>query len=169
MKIPSTRTMVIGLIFLVVIGLGIGLLTIRGFSQASGETDCVIRLPDTNRYDNYKHGDVGKCIELEIAQDKQSQSVGLSKYEYISEDFGMQFNFTQPSPSCIWMKDMNFAIDIVWLDEQKQIVKIESEVKPDSYPNTFCSETPSTFVIELSSGVATRAGLELGQTLNLQR
>jgi uncharacterized protein len=36
-----------------------------------------------------------------------------------------------------WMKEMNFPIDIVWLNKDKKIVHIEHNVSPDTYPKIF--------------------------------
>ena len=37
----------------------------------------------------------------------------------------MLFIFSQPDFYPFWMKDMKFPIDIIWLDENLQIINIE--------------------------------------------
>jgi len=161
------RKIVIYSLFIALFAGLIGSLAYRGFNNTRGEVECAITIPDTNRYDQYKQGDVGKCVELEIVSDQRSKNLGLAKYEQIPEDFGMLFDFDPPSPACIWMKDMNFSIDIVWLSPEDEIVKLERNVSPDTYPNTFCSDQPAKTVIELKEGVSVQARLGVGQTLDL--
>ena len=63
---------------------------------------------------------------------------------------------------CFWMKDMNFAIDMIWLDKDRQIVTIQSNVSPDSYPKSFCPDKPAQYVLEVNSGFAKQSGWLVG-------
>lgn len=47
---------------------------------------------------------------------------------------------------------MNFAIDIIWIDEDKKIVDIIHDAKPESYPRTFTSRLPARYVLEVVGG-----------------
>jgi uncharacterized membrane protein (UPF0127 family) len=60
----------------------------------------------------------------------------------------MLFVFDAPQRQGFWMKDMKFAIDIVWLDESKSIVHIESNVLPSSYPQIYRPDARAKYVIE---------------------
>lgn len=66
----------------------------------------------------------------------------------------------------MWMKNMKFSIDMVWVNGQNKITKIEKNVTPGTYPQTFCADNTS-YVLELNSGAATKAGLSVGQRLSL--
>lgn len=106
-----------------------------------------------------------QCIQLEWADTDQTRLKGLSGRESLDSDSGMLFIFEQPARECIWMKNMRFSIDIIWLDEAKTISKIERNVSPETYPATFCQDE-TMYVIELNAGEAEKLGLELGQKLN---
>ena len=77
--------------------------------------------------------------------------------------------FVEPKPrvACIWMKDMNFAIDIIWLDDKKTIRHLEERVSPKTYPKTFCPEGKTKYVVELPSGTIDKHQLAVGQKLPL--
>lgn len=106
------------------------------------------------------------CVDLELAVSEQQKAIGLSKYRILPESQGMLFVYDKPEKACIWMKDMSFSIDIVWLNEDEKITKIKENVSPQTYPDIFCSKTDDTaFVIELVAGVADKAGLKVGDTL----
>jgi uncharacterized membrane protein (UPF0127 family) len=66
------------------------------------------------------------------------------------------------------MKDMNFPIDMVWVDANQRVVSIESDVPPASYPKTFCPDEAAKYVLEFSAGTAAQQGLSVGQKLPFQ-
>jgi uncharacterized membrane protein (UPF0127 family) len=67
---------------------------------------------------------------------------------------------------CFWMKDMRFAIDIVWLDSSKRIVDIARDVQPQTYPNNFCPGRPTAYVLEVRANTARDLGLEVNATVS---
>ena len=109
----------------------------------------------------------GREYRLEIVSSPEARTEGLSGRRGMSPGQGMIFVFDTAATQCIWMKDMRFSLDIVWLDEEKRIVHLEHEVSPETYPQQFCPEQPARYVIELSAGEAVRAGLRVGQTLSI--
>ena len=131
-------------------------------------TGCVFRLPPfiKSRLDYLKPGDDGRCVYLEKAVTDEQRRLGLSRRAQLPETAGMLFIFDEDGPQCIWMKDMKFNLDVLWLDENKQIVKTEIDLSPQTYPNTFCSERPARYVIELNSGMVNRLGLRHGQSIS---
>lgn len=105
------------------------------------------------------------CIPLERATTAEAHFKGLSNRVELKPSTGMLFEFKQPSRQCIWMKDMNFSLDIIWLNETKTITKLMSDVKPDTFPEPYCAED-TKYVIELNSGDAKNLNLTTGQKLN---
>ena len=82
----------------------------------------------------------------------------------LAPDQGMLFIFPQVDRHAIWMKNVLMALDILWLDEQRQIVHIEKNVPPCK--RTPCPiyrpTTPARYVIELSTGTANAHQLRSG-------
>lgn len=89
---------------------------------------------------------------------------------------GMLFVFDTESIHTFWMKDMNFDLDMIWLDSDYRIVHIEKNVKVSSYnrefPNlskTFSNiNTPAKYVLEINSGFVDKMNLKLGEELIIQ-
>ncbi len=106
----------------------------------------------------------GQCYALERAVTNEEHTKGLSGRDNLASQTGMLFVFSQPKEVCIWMKDMRFNLDIVWLNESKTITKIGKNVSPDTYPSTFCSDN-TKYVIELNSGDADKLQLKFGDSL----
>jgi len=106
-------------------------------------------------------------INAAVAKTEYEKTRGLGGYSCIPKDQGMLFLYDQSSNVCMWMKDMNFPIDIVWMDGTGKIKKIEESIKPDTYPKTFCSEEKTSYVLELGSGQSRAFGLSVGSSLQL--
>ncbi len=101
-------------------------------------------------------------IKVQLADTDAAREQGLSGVTFLSEDSGMLFVFPDSSLYGFWMKDMNFALDIIWVDEFKQIVGIEENVSTSTYPNVFYPPVVVKYVLEVNSGKAKDLGLKKG-------
>lgn len=104
------------------------------------------------------------CYTLERAETNQARAHGLSDRDSLRPQTGMLFVFDRPDEQCFWMKDMRFDLDMVFVNDAKAVTKIEQNVSPDTYPNSFCAKD-TKYVIELNSGEAAKSGLSVGQLL----
>lgn len=104
---------------------------------------------------------------LDIASSKTDQQKGLGGRKSLAQNRGMLFVFDTPGTQCFWMKDMHFAIDIIWLDAAKKMTSVVPSVSPNTYPMQYCGDATTKYVIELNAGEAKRAGLTVGQRVSL--
>lgn len=102
---------------------------------------------------------------LETVSDEQSQARGLSGRSGLAAGTGMRFAYKGMDRRCLWMKDMKFNIDMIWIDSGKRIVSAVQNVSPATYPNTYCAE--ATDVIELPAGTLKANGVRVGQIVKL--
>lgn len=102
----------------------------------------------------------GVTFKTEIVSTKEAMSQGLSGRDKINNNAAMVFDFGETAQHCMWMKDMKFAIDILWLDESDKIIAIERSVKPESFPDKFCHNGKT--VVELAAGTVDRLPLYTG-------
>lgn len=105
-------------------------------------------------------------LKLEVATSSESREQGLSNRLSLPADQGLLFIFPDPKFYGFWMKEMNFAIDIIWLDEDGVVVDITKEALPETYPEVFYPPTPIKYVIEVNAGYAEERGLELGDAFS---
>ena len=63
----------------------------------------------------------GQEIFVELAVSSSKQYLGLSHRESIPKDYGMLFLFPEKGVKSFVMRDMNFNLDIVFIDENKII------------------------------------------------
>ncbi len=105
-------------------------------------------------------------VSLIIVNNEESRVSGLSGMEFLPKDKAMLFTFGMPGRYGIWMKDMKFPIDIIWLDEQKKIVSIQHNISPDTYPKVFNSDSESSYVLETNQGFAKENNFVVGKVLD---
>jgi len=101
-----------------------------------------------------------------IADEPHEREVGLGGRATLSPDAAMLFIFPESDRYGIWMKDMQFPIDIVWLDDEKEVVAIQKNVASDTYPEIFYPSEASRYVVELASGSVQRLEMTIGSELS---
>jgi len=104
----------------------------------------------------------GQTLQVDLAILPEAQEMGLSGRKSLNEKQGMLFVFYKPEIYNFWMKDMLFPIDIIWIREDKRVVYIKKNVLPDSYPETFSSDFPAQYVLEVSAGFSEKNNLKVG-------
>lgn len=104
-------------------------------------------------------------ISVAKAETEVERIRGLSGQRGLYDDQGLIFVFDKLGNHTIWMKDMRFAIDIFWFDENYNLIHIEENVSPNSFPETFSAGSPSLFVLETKSGFTKQTGIKIGDKL----
>lgn len=94
-----------------------------------------------------------KIFKLEIADEPAELIKGLSNRESLPKDYGLLFVFPETGKHGFWMKDMKFPIDIVWLDENKEVIGITKNLKPNSYPQVFYPPKDIKYALEINTGI----------------
>lgn len=107
----------------------------------------------------------GKVLDVNLANTPALQEQGLSGVASLNKGTGMLFVFGEMGSRPFWMKDMNFPIDIIWIDENFKIVYIKSNATPESYPEIFVPTVEAKYVLEVVSGFATENKIKEGETV----
>ncbi len=108
-----------------------------------------------------------RCVTLAVADTQIERNQGLSNREDLPNDEGMLFLFDNPDRHGFWMKDMNFPIDIIWLDDENQVVDLKQSVSPETYPETFEPSKNAKKVVELNAGFANQENINRGDALKI--
>jgi uncharacterized membrane protein (UPF0127 family) len=112
--------------------------------------------------------DVGtSTVSLEIADTLAERVQGLSGRTNLPPNTGLLFIFNSSDYQGIWMKDMLFPLDIIWLDDSYRVVYIESNVSPDTYPQIFRPTEPARYVIEAAAGFSAEKKIHVGDVLKI--
>jgi uncharacterized membrane protein (UPF0127 family) len=113
----------------------------------------------------------GSIVEAEISQTVAQLQKGLMYREALEESSGMLFVFSLEERHGFWMKNMNFPLDIIWIDSNLKIVDIARHLLP-------CSNEPcpvhapaysAKYVLELPAGFTHENNIQIGQGIVLEQ
>lgn len=95
----------------------------------------------------------------------EDRAMGLMFRPSLAPNRVLLFAFDESDFHGIWMKNCRFPIDIVWLDEQRQVVHVAARTPPckaDPCP-VYTPLARARFVVEMNAGQAARVGAKLGE------
>ena len=107
------------------------------------------------------------CVYVELAETPEEQARGLMYRESLAEDRGMLFIYETEMVRGFWMKNMNIHLDMIWIDEDKEVVYIHRDVPPcstDPCP-TYRPDKESMYVLEVNSGFSEKNDIEVGDSV----
>jgi uncharacterized membrane protein (UPF0127 family) len=135
--------------------------------QVAADADPVLE-KETTVTSSYKTKTIrmgGEVFIADIADTNESRQTGLSGRTSLRENQAMMFIFPTDGQNLFWMKDMNFSIDMIWLDAEKKIVYIARDAAPESFPQTFGPTTLTRYVVEVQAGISEKLGLKVGDSV----
>jgi uncharacterized membrane protein (UPF0127 family) len=103
----------------------------------------------------------------DIALTQQSREKGLSGRPSLDSDKAMLLAFPTEGEWGIWMKGMNFPIDIVWLNKAKKVIWIRTNVSQDDTA-TYKPKPKllAKYVVELPAGTVRSKAINLNSVAN---
>ncbi|KTG17051.1 hypothetical protein AUR63_02485 [Guyparkeria sp. XI15] len=109
----------------------------------------------------------GERFVVELASTPTSRQRGLMGRSRLATGHGMLFLYPKEAPRTFWMRNVHFALDILYLDADWRIVDLVASAPPCLVLP--CSEYPSAraarYVLELPAGSSDRLGLSPGHQL----
>ena len=108
-----------------------------------------------------------QSVQASIAATAEERRQGLSNTPVLPNDVEKLFVFSTAGQWGFWMKDMNYAIDILWVNEAGRVVHIAPDVAPETYPESFTPPEPARYVIETVAGFTTRHDITVGTSVVL--
>lgn len=111
-------------------------------------------------------------IKAVKADTPEKRRIGLSNHTFLPKNEGMLFIFPNKDTRVFWMKDMDFAIDIIWLDE-KSIFQIDENVQPepevqiDNNLRRYISNQKTDLVLEVNAGFVEENEIQVGDIVDI--
>jgi uncharacterized membrane protein (UPF0127 family) len=124
----------------------------------------VITIPADSKLDEVKfpRGTIkidSKILDVQIAETDAQRIRGLMFQNELPYDQGMIFVFSQEQVVPIWMLNMQFPLDIIWLDTNGNVIHIEKNVPPckSALETTTCTvqnadNKKAMYVLEVTAG-----------------
>ncbi len=95
----------------------------------------------------------------EVADNDELRGRGLMFRHVLPQDRAMLFDFNQPRPAAMWMKNTYISLDMLFVRADGTIAAIAENTEPFS-TQTISVEEPVLGVIELAAGTAKRLGIK---------
>ena len=110
-------------------------------------------------------GEVISEIRAAVVDTDESRNMGLMDVRELPEDRGMLFVFDREAPLSFWMANTPLSLDIIFVNEAKEIVRIHANTPPLSEQN-FESEADAMYAIEVNAGYCVRHDIREGLTVD---
>lgn len=114
----------------------------------------------------------GTIIYAELADTPQERAEGLMYRERLGDDRGMLFTFSQAQAWVFWMKNTKIPLDIIWMNDKKQIIHMEQNVPICTRTDDSCPQyrpnDEALYVLELAGGRAESLKLQRGSKLQFR-
>jgi len=108
-----------------------------------------------------------KPFRVEIADTPEKHARGLMFRRCLKDGYGMLFVFSEEEIRSFWMKNTLIALDMVFINGDRQVVDLLGSVPPcraDPCPS-YTSALPARFVLEIAGGQAEKLGLKTGDKI----
>ena len=103
------------------------------------------------------------CVSVEITNTDLLREQGLMYRNRLPQGRGMFFIFEEDGVYNFWMKNMRFALDIIWINKDHDVVDIRDNVPPctESCPS-LVPKTQARYVLEVNSGFVRKNNIKIG-------
>lgn len=120
--------------------------------------------PEHSRICFQKH-----CFVTQIARSSKERQDGLMNRDSLAADQAMIFVFENPGIYRIWMKNMQFRLDVLWLHSDGTILDCLENLPPclNSFCPTYQPKREAAYVLELPAGTVKRLDMKPGDRFNL--
>lgn len=99
-----------------------------------------------------------KSYKVKEAKTDEEKSKGLQGVKELPKDEGMLFYFDSPQKVGFYMKDTLIPLDIVFINEDQEVIKVEEGVPNDE---SLIEEDDVSYVLEVNSNSGIKVGDEL--------
>lgn len=101
-----------------------------------------------------------KEYKVKVAETEEEQSKGLQNIDNLPEDEGMLFVFDEPQTVGFWMKDTKIPLDIVFINEDEEVISV---YKGEPMDSSIAEEDDVKYVLEVNQN----SGIEKGDEVDI--
>jgi uncharacterized membrane protein (UPF0127 family) len=103
-------------------------------------------------------------LQIEIADNEYETQTGLMYRKSMEDNHAMLFIFEDEIRRSFYMKNTEFALDIIFINMDKEIVSIQKNAQPLDY-TSLPSDAPTMYVLEVNAGLSDQWGIAPGDTI----
>ena len=117
----------------------------------------------------FKYAELGRTsISIDVVNTEALRAKGLSGTTKLPIGHGMLFDFKHDGVWPMWMKDMNYPLDMVWITKEGKVVHIVNELHPSDYPTVHENSIPCRYVLEVNAGVLSSLNVVVGSSIHFR-
>ncbi|MEX2574327.1 MAG: DUF192 domain-containing protein [Balneolaceae bacterium] len=124
------------------------------------------RIPDYSATVHFiaEKADTVSSIQAAVADTDASRATGLMDVFEMPMDRGMLFIFPDEKPRSFWMANTPLALDIIFVSEEMEIVRIHRNTLPYSERNVSSGAT-AMYAVETNAGYTRRNDIKEGMSI----
>ncbi len=116
---------------------------------------------------NSVNQEIIKKIDIEIADNYSKRMRGLMYRRSMQDNQGMLFIFEKAGPLYMWMKNTYISLDIIFINENYEIVSIQKYTKPLS-TQALPSYKDAVYVVEVIAGFCEKYQVKEGDKISFK-
>jgi uncharacterized membrane protein (UPF0127 family) len=114
------------------------------------------------------NNDTIRKIDVELAETDDERAKGLMDRKSMTDDQGMLFIFSEPEEQSFWMKNTYISLDIIYVDENREIVSIQKYATPLS-EESLPSFKKAMYVVEVNAGFCDKYHVAFGDKIGFTK
>lgn len=134
-----------------------------GVKKSEGQNRPALAFTDSLAFISAE-GDTVATIAVAIADEPDERARGLMYVTELGQDQGMLFIFQKEQPLSFWMANTPLSLDIIFVNANKEIVRIHHSTPPFSHEN-FKSGEPALYAIETNAGFTIAHDIRVGMEI----
>lgn len=108
----------------------------------------------------------GTVVKAEVVASEQDREKGLMYRDGLGSDGGMFFVFEKEDKYSFWMKNVDFPIDIIWINEKGMVVDVQTAMPCTMHCKDYVPDYPVMYVLEVPAGFAGERGIKIGSIIH---
>ena len=94
-----------------------------------------------------------RLFEVEVVADSEGRRKGLMGRQSLPDGRGLLMVLPRPTAAGVWMKNMQFALDVVWLDAGGRVIE-RAMLQPCRQPECpiYWPNQPASYILEIGAG-----------------
>jgi uncharacterized membrane protein (UPF0127 family) len=113
----------------------------------------------------FKSDSTQVILDIEIADTDFDTQTGLMYRTSMKDNQGMLFVFEDEQPRSFYMKNTQFSLDLIFINQTKKIVSFQKNAQPFD-ERSLPSNAPAKYVLEVNAGLVDTWGLSIQDSMN---
>jgi len=105
-------------------------------------------------------------FKVKVCLTPETIQKGMMNQKFNENFNGMLFILPENGPHSFWMKNCIVPLDIIFLNDSKEITSIHKNCQPCNSKDCENFNGNGSYVLEIAGGVCDECGIEVGQKVN---